>query len=287
MRKKDLHDLSKRLLYSSFVILVTAFLLIFAKYLICQILIFFLITALAVLSVWEYGQMLKVKKIELCKGVLEGCTVGIVFAMFLASMNRVFVFTPFILLFLFMFVFFALYFKQNKGAIESVGLSSFGLLYIAIPLGLFLPLIYLVPHGDGRFWLVYLLAVTKSFDIAAYFGGRLYGKRKLAPKISPNKTVEGACFGLVASLLMSILFAYLSINGSIDMKLSYQEAVVLGAILGMIGQFGDLAESMFKRDADIKDSNAIPGLGGVLDMVDSLLFTTPILFFYLNQGLIR
>jgi phosphatidate cytidylyltransferase len=103
--------------------------------------------------------------------------------------------------------------------------------------------------------------------------GRLFGKTKLAPNISPSKTIVGAVFGLISSVLVSLLLAcYVNI--------SYQEALFLGLILGVAAELGDLAESVLKRDAHVKDSNQIPGLGGVLDLIDSLLFTTPILFAY-------
>ncbi|MBU6148593.1 MAG: CDP-archaeol synthase, partial [Verrucomicrobia bacterium] len=120
---------------------------------------------------------------------------------------------------------------------------------------------------------VYLVAVTKMADVGGYFMGRLFGRIKLAPNISPSKTIVGAVFGLISSMLMSLLL-------SCYINIQFFEAMILGLILGVAAELGDLAESVLKRDAQVKDSNQIPGLGGILDLIDSLLFTTPILFAY-------
>ena len=128
-----------------------------------------------------------------------------------------------------------------------------------------------------------MLVVTKITDVGAYFAGGLWGKRKLAPQISPGKTVEGALFGLFCALLASFAFHLLSqYSGAQGFQLGVGEWMVLGMLLGVIGQFGDLSESLLKRDANKKDSNSLPGLGGVLDAVDSLLFTAPIIYFYIQ-----
>jgi phosphatidate cytidylyltransferase len=132
----------------------------------------------------------------------------------------------------------------------------------------------------GRGWIAYLLVVTKITDIGAYFAGSLWGRRKLAPQISPGKTVEGAIFGLASAVSASYVFHLFSQGRSF--QLTTLEWVSFGLILGAIGQFGDLSESLLKRDANKKDSNTLPGLGGVLDAVDSLLFNTPILYLYLK-----
>jgi len=124
----------------------------------------------------------------------------------------------------------------------------------------------------GAGWLLFLLAVVWSFDSGAYFGGRRVGRRKLAPMISPGKTVEGVVAGaLVAGLVGAGA-------GWSWLDLSPWLALVLGATVGLIGQFGDLAESLLKRAAGVKDSGALfPGHGGLLDRVDSLLFSGPLL----------
>ncbi len=113
-------------------------------------------------------------------------------------------------------------------------------------------------------------------DISAFYGGRAFGKRKLAPVISPNKTWEGAAAGLLGSvcgaLLAPLWFAQ---------ALSVRDALVLGLLLGVVGILGDLSESLLKRAAGVKDSGALlPGHGGMLDRADSLLFAAPALYWY-------
>jgi phosphatidate cytidylyltransferase len=139
------------------------------------------------------------------------------------------------------------------------------------------------PHSqDGRIWAAYLLAATKITDIGGYFGGSLWGRRKLAPNISRGKTLEGAIFGLILSVGTSFIFYLLGKSiGALHFSLGSIEWIYLGVIMGCIGQFGDLSESLLKRDANKKDSNTLPGFGGALDAVDSLLFNAPILYFYL------
>lgn len=165
------------------------------------------------------------------------------------------------------------HFRKNEGAIMELAISTFALLYIAVPMSMQVSILYDTGR-EGRVWFLYLIAVTKMTDVGGYFGGSFFGKMKLAPKISPSKTVEGAFAGLAAALITSYGFHSLFGRHSIDW-------LWLGLAIGCLAQLGDLAESLLKRDAGLKDSNVVPGLGGVLDTIDSLLFTTPILFAYL------
>lgn len=191
---------------------------------------------------------------------------------------------PMLIFFIGFLIMIALHFKENDGAVVDLAVSSFGLLYIAVPMGMILGILFASTGGeDGRWWIAYLIVVTKITDMGAYFGGSLWGKRKLAPTISPGKTVEGAVVGLVCAMAASFIFCLIShFSGAIRFHLSVSVALWLGLILGCIGQFGDLSESLLKRDANKKDSNDLPGLGGVLDLIDSLLFNAFILFFYLK-----
>jgi len=111
----------------------------------------------------------------------------------------------------------------------------------------------------------------------AFFGGKFLGKHKLSA-ISPKKTWEGSVTGLVFTLIASYLFYYFS-----DGKLTLIDAIVLGVLIGVFSQIGDLFESLFKRKLNVKDSShIIPGHGGVLDRFDSLIFVTPLVFIYLT-----
>jgi phosphatidate cytidylyltransferase len=183
--------------------------------------------------------------------------------------------------------FFINHFKEPHNSLVSIAVEFFGITYIAVPLCLMLGVLYPVAHAgapqEGRWWLVYLILVTKITDMGAYFVGRLWGKHMLS-QLSPKKTIEGALSGFVCAILASVSMHYLGLKfAPQDFHLSFAEAIWLGALLGIVGQIGDLAESLLKRDALVKDSNHLPGLGGVLDMVDSLLITTPIVFFFINM----
>ena len=109
-------------------------------------------------------------------------------------------------------------------------------------------------------------------DIFAYFGGSTFGKHKLYPKVSPKKSIEGAVSGFLGAFV-TVYFA----NVYLLPELSFAQVCVLVILLGLFGQIGDLIESLFKRDAGVKDSgNSIPGHGGVLDRLDSFIFVTPV-----------
>jgi phosphatidate cytidylyltransferase len=113
-------------------------------------------------------------------------------------------------------------------------------------------------------------------DTAAYYTGRAIGRHKLAPRVSPGKTIEGTIGGFAAA----VVTGYLCKLGFFP-EIPAVHALALGATLGMIGQIGDLAESLLKRGSNVKDSGTLlPGHGGVLDRVDSILFCAPVLFYY-------
>ncbi len=141
-------------------------------------------------------------------------------------------------------------------------------------------------HGTALLFAPVLL--TWSNDTFAYFVGRQWGKRKLIPRVSPGKSVEGALGGLLGTVLVAAGYAcVLGLFGTY--RLSLPQAVVLGVLVSVAAQVGDLVESLLKRDAGVKDSGALlPGHGGALDRFDSLLFTVPIAygFFRLVEGLL-
>ncbi len=156
-------------------------------------------------------------------------------------------------------------------------LSVTGVLYIAWLFSFFYKIAFF-PGLDGRWFIFFAFLVTKSSDIVAYFVGSLMGKKPLAPKISPKKTREGA----IGGLLGSIGAAYLG-QALFFPNLELPHLFVFGLVVGVVGIVGDLLESLFKRDAKIKDSGSfIPGMGGAFDVLDSLLFTAPITYFYMK-----
>lgn len=125
--------------------------------------------------------------------------------------------------------------------------------------------------------LLAMLAVM-STDAAAYAGGRLLGRHQLAPSVSPNKTVEGALFGWLGGFGATI-----ALDQIFGLDVAIWPLVLLAIVLPVLSQLGDLVESLFKRAMDVKDSsNLIPGHGGVLDRLDSLLFGLPVVYFFVQ-----
>lgn len=129
---------------------------------------------------------------------------------------------------------------------------------------------------SGREWVFFALGVTAASDTFAYFVGRAFGKHKMAPSISPNKSWEGAIGGAFFAVVMALVLKVVC-----DLPAGYLELGILGAAASAIGQAGDLVESLFKRNMAIKDSgNSIPGHGGFLDRMDSMVFAAVLIYYY-------
>jgi phosphatidate cytidylyltransferase len=138
---------------------------------------------------------------------------------------------------------------------------------------------YAVGAAAGVALVLYPLILTWTSDTAAYFVGRALGRRKLIPSVSPGKTVAGAVGALIASIVMSWLYARYALPHFARLSMLPWQAILFGAVLSVAIQIGDLAESLIKRDAKVKDSShIIPGHGGVLDRLDSLLFAIPVAY---------
>ena len=160
------------------------------------------------------------------------------------------------------------------GAIYTGGLLSFGYLLRH------LPGIASSAHGAAILFAPVLLTWTS--DTFAYFVGRQWGTRKLIPRISPGKTVQGAAGAVVGSVIVAVLYAMV-LDDFPTYAMSLPLAAAFGAIMSVSAQVGDLAESLLKRDAGVKDSgNLLPGHGGALDRFDSLFFTLPIAYFFIR-----
>jgi len=133
-------------------------------------------------------------------------------------------------------------------------------------------------YSWGGYTVIALLVSIWMCDTAAYFGGLSMGKHKLFPRVSPNKSWEGAAWGFAGAVVTMIVF-----HSYFLPYMQLHQAIIIGVIIGTIGQIGDLVESLLKRDAQVKDSSAlIPGHGGVLDRFDSLIFVSPILYLYID-----
>ncbi|MGH8048370.1 MAG: phosphatidate cytidylyltransferase, partial [Chthoniobacterales bacterium] len=170
--------------------------------------------------------------------------------------------------------------------LQTMAYTLFGLLWIPWMFNFITNILFLPPFDPeseptGQYYVLFLVAVTKFSDMGAYVFGSLFGRHQFVPHISPKKTWEGFAGALFASLLASFGLAALipeklAAFGTLDF-------VVLGLGLGFAAVVGDLAESIVKRSTSIKDSGGVlPGIGGTLDLIDSLLFTAPLLYFYMR-----
>jgi len=168
-------------------------------------------------------------------------------------------------------------FKFGKYNVVDICVTLYGILYV-IFLFLFTVLIRNLEHGSFYIWFV--LIGAWSTDTFAYFVGKKFGKKKLAPQLSPNKTVEGSLGGIIGSILAMAMYGiYLQKNIS---YIPFYHYIIIGLLCGIISQVGDLVASSIKRYTKVKDfGKIIPGHGGVLDRFDSVLLTTPIVYFYL------
>ncbi len=171
-------------------------------------------------------------------------------------------------------------YRQPGGVIVNVALAVFGVAYAGLLLTFAVQLRVLGQGNEGLVALVALIAVVKFGDTGAYTVGRLVGRHKMAPLISPGKTWEGAAGGVAFALLGSWLsFTLLPRWMAAPIAQPSWAWIVFGLVVGLAGMLGDLAESLFKRDVGSKDSSTwMPGFGGVLDLLDSILFAAPVAF---------
>jgi phosphatidate cytidylyltransferase len=172
-----------------------------------------------------------------------------------------------------------LFAKPLKGGIYSLAVTAFGVLYIVLFFSHTI-LIKALPHGFQ--YLIVLNAVVMINDAAAYFGGVFLGKHKTNFPASPNKSYEGYAFGLIFSVITILVCNKIIVYTNAIELFTTAEAVVLGVVFSALGHLGDLVESAIKRDSAIKDSGSIiPGHGGMWDVFDALILSTPFFYYYL------
>lgn len=185
--------------------------------------------------------------------------------------------------------------KYNDQPLATMACTLLGFLYVPFLFNYFTKLAFSwEPTGwlgtanpSGRLLVFYLIAVVKFTDVGAFAVGSRWGRHKLIPRISPGKTWEGFFGGILAGLATSLVFRWI-VGGQFGaVTLHVHDAIGLGLLLPVMGTFGDLTESMLKRAANAKDSSGIvPGMGGLLDVLDSLLFAAPALFIYVKWFLV-
>lgn len=230
-----------------------------------------MVLAFIVIGLYEFFGMLEKKGISIYK--YFGIAVGIIIP--LSIMLRFELTKKWELLFIVLTLLFLIVMqfkrRRNTGVIVNISTTIFGILYVSWFFSFLIKIRHL-PDGAGLF--AGVLLITKLGDIGAYLVGVRFGKRPLIPRISPNKSLEGSIGGLIFSVLGALASRPL-------LNLSYAHLVFIGIFLGILGQLGDLSESLMKRDCEVKDAGRIlPGMGGVLDVIDSLLFTAPVFYFY-------
>jgi phosphatidate cytidylyltransferase len=160
---------------------------------------------------------------------------------------------------------------KKEGAFFSWAWTLAGILYLGWLLSY---LVALRGLDEGRNWVFFALFTTFASDTTAFFVGRALGRHKLAPNISPGKTWEGTIAGVFGAIIASLLFTLL-------IPISYAQAIVLGILVSIFGQLGDLVESLLKRNMGVKDSGRlIPGHGGFLDRIDSVVFAGVVVYYY-------
>jgi phosphatidate cytidylyltransferase len=175
--------------------------------------------------------------------------------------------------------------RSNTSGLLAISTTLFGLMYVPWLLN-FIQKINFFPGVDGHYYLLYFVLITKFSDTGAYAVGSLIGKHKMIPRISPGKTWEGFGGAIALSTLASVVFV--QFLGAKMPGMNGLHAVILGITLGLSAVVGDLIESLFKREAGVKDSGKFfPGIGGILDLLDSLLFNAPIMYLYLRHVLTR
>ena len=229
-------------------------------------------------SYWEFVKLAKKK------GAFAQLFTGEAIA--IATMLSLYFYLPALIPVVFLGIILTLFvelYRKNGSPLLNAATSLFGAFFYSLLFGSFLlirelPRVHNLDYVQGGEWILLLILTTWVCDSAAYFVGSSFGRHKLMPRISPNKSVEGAAAGF----LFAILAAYVCHIWFID-TLSELDSMAIGAIAGSFGQYGDLFESMLKRDAGVKDSsNLIPGHGGMMDRFDSLTLSAPMVYLYLQ-----
>lgn len=241
---------------------------------------FFLFASIiALVSYYEFCRFVKNKEIY------TNFWVGIIFILMLL-INEFFHYLDIYLLMLVLIIVLTLFelFRNTGSAIINIGATFLGTLYIGFFANALIAIREFYPRIDylykrGGLLIISILATIWICDSAAFFGGLSLGKHKLFPRVSPKKSWEGAIFGFIFSVLTMLLAKVIILD-----FLSWVSVIILGIIIGIFGQIGDLIESLFKRDAGVKDSSSlIPGHGGIFDRFDSLLYTAPVILLYLKN----
>jgi len=270
---------------------ITVFAIIFSHFHPFEYFFLLVLATIQSFALWEYYRLARAKEFHPLSwpGIVFS---GIfLFMRFWALNFPNFQFYSELLLYLFGLTIFIAYFRRQKQAIANLGITLFGFVWITFPLSLMIDLNYgFLPMSfeQNALWLVFLIIATKACDTGAYFVGKLYGRHLITPLLSPQKTFEGTMGGALSTIAAALVFFLVVrfFEFPLFPDVTFFEILILSIFIAAAAILGDLGESLLKRDAAMKDSNILPGVGGILDMVDSLLFTTPLLYIYLRAKLL-
>jgi len=236
------------------------------------------VLAIGIYSFFEFSQILLKKNISV-NIFIGGLFVAAIIINFYANFIEFEILSVFIILTLLLFELF----NNKQSAVYNLGGTLLGVFYI----GYFSSFLILIRqyfntteifYNTGGYLIISLFATIWICDSAAFFLGTAFGKHKLFPRVSPKKSWEGAIAGFVFAILTMIAAKAIILD-----SLSWVNVIWIGILIGIFGQFGDLVESLIKRDVGVKDSSSIiPGHGGVFDRFDSLLFAAPVVYLYLH-----
>ncbi|MBF0122341.1 MAG: phosphatidate cytidylyltransferase [Candidatus Omnitrophica bacterium] len=260
--------------------------------------IIFVITTLAILNQWifivficgltvgglyEFFHMIKRKGIPIYSyvGIFIGILIPLsIFFQFELTRNweLLFIVCAFLLILLLQFGR-----EDNRNAVVGLSTTLFGVIYVSWFFSFIVKTRLLLPGFAGAELVAFIIVITKAGDIGAMTFGSWLGKHPLLPKVSPNKSIEGCIGGIVTSSIAAVL-CHVWLPNLPHFTLGF--VAIMGAFFGGLGQLGDLSESLIKRDCNVKDSgHLIPGMGGILDSIDSLLFSVPAFYLYMSSTL--
>ncbi|MBF0522663.1 MAG: phosphatidate cytidylyltransferase [Candidatus Omnitrophica bacterium] len=235
--------------------------------------------ALTIGALYEFFYLTKKKGIPIYSytGILVGCFIPIsTFMRFAPTKGWELLFVVLVLLTIFLMQFTR---EDNDKALIGISTTLFGILYVSWFFSFLIKIRFLLPGIAGVKLLGFIILVTKAGDVGALLVGSSIGKHPLLPRISPKKTIEGCLGSFGASMLVAFLSRSLL---PVEAGFTVSQIILMGAFFGGIGQLGDMSESLIKRDFNVKDSGKmLPGLGGALDLIDSLLFSGPAFYFYM------
>ena len=242
-----------------------------------------LVTALTIGGLYEFFYMLKKKGIPIYSyfGIFIGMFIPLsIFFRFELTKNWELLFTVLAFLTILMLQFAR---KDNSNAIVGISTTMFGIFFISWLFSFLIKIRLLIDGVGGIKLLYFILLVTKAGDIGALLIGSWLGKHPLLPRISPNKSIEGSLGSFTFSMTMALVCRSFLPD---SIPFSFWQVVLIGAFFGGLGQLGDLSESLIKRDCNVKDSGKLlPGMGGILDVIDSLLFSAPAFYLYISSTL--